>query len=61
MRTIIGSGRDCSLIILFHVNASETGLFQGNLFWVGEYDALTFILEEKLIQYYYNTIFKQPI
>ena len=51
MRTIIGSGRDCSLIILFHVYASETGLFQGNLFWVGEYDALTFILEEKLIQY----------
>ena len=34
-------------------------LFQGNLFWVGEYDGLTFILEEKLIQY--NTIFKQPI
>ena len=38
MRTIIGSsGRDCILIILFQIYGSKAGLFEGNLFWVGQY------------------------
>ena len=50
-RTIIGSsGRDCVLIILFQLYGSKAGLFEGNLFWVGQYEPLTFILEEELIQ-----------
>ena len=41
MRTIIGSsGRDCVFIIFFNFNGSKDGLFQGNLFWVGQYDPL---------------------
>ena len=37
MRTIIGSsGRDCVLIILFQLYGSKAGLFEGNLFWVGQ-------------------------
>ena len=54
MRTIIGSsGRDCVLITLFQLYASKAGLFEGNLFWVGQYDhpPPTVILEEGLIQY----------
>ena len=40
MRTIIGSpGRDCVLIILFQLYGSKAGHFQGNLFWVGQYDS----------------------
>ena len=38
MRTITGSsGRDCILIILFQIYGSKAGLFEGNLFWVGQY------------------------
>ena len=53
MRTIIGSsGRDYVLIILFQLHGSKGGLFESNLFWVGQYDPpSTFILEEELIQY----------
>ena len=32
------SRRDCVLIILFHIYGSEAGIFEGNLFWVGQYD-----------------------
>ena len=39
MHTIIGSsGRDCVLVIVFQLDASKAGLFEGNLFWVGQYD-----------------------
>ena len=42
MRTIISSfRRDCVLIVLlsyFSFNGSKVGLFEGNLFWVGQYD-----------------------
>ena len=39
MRTIIGSsGRNCVLIILFQLYGSKAGLFEGNLFWVGQHD-----------------------
>ena len=42
MRTIITSfRRDCVLIVLlsyFSFNGSKVGLFEGNLFWVGQYD-----------------------
>ena len=53
MRTIIGpSGRSCVFIILFQLYGSRTWTFEGNLFWVGQYDPLsTFVLEEELIQY----------
>ena len=53
MRTIIGSsGMDYVLIILFQLHGSKGGLFESNLFWVGQYDPpSTFILEEELIQY----------
>ena len=52
MRAIIDpSGSDCVLIILFQLYGSKTGLFEGDLFWVGQYDPPTFILEERLIQY----------
>ena len=51
MRIILGSsGSDCVLVILFELYGFQVGLFQGNLFWLGQYD-LTLILEEKLIQY----------
>ena len=42
--TIIGSsgtynsGQDCALITLFRLYDSKAGLFEGNLFWVGQYD-----------------------
>ena len=32
------------------------GLFEGYLFWVGQHDSQTFILEEKLTQWLYNLI-----
>ena len=36
--TIIGSsGRGCVLIILFQLYGSKAGLFEGNLFLVGQY------------------------
>ena len=50
MHTTIGSfRRDCILVIFFQLYGSKAGLFEGNLFWVGQYDPLTFILEEELI------------
>ena len=37
MRTIIGSsGGDCVLVILFQLYGYKGGLFEGNLFWVGQ-------------------------
>ena len=62
MRTTIGSsGRDCVLIILFQLCDSKAWLFESDLFWVGQYDPQTFMLEE-LIQYQYNVIIlMQPI
>ena len=58
MHTIIGSSRpDCILIILFQLYGSKAGLFEGDLFWVGQYDpSQTFILEDELIQYRCNLI-----
>ena len=53
MCTIIGSsGWEFVLIILFQLYGSKAGLFDSDLFWVGQYDSPppTFILE-KLIQY----------
>ena len=39
MRTIIGSsGRDCVFIILFQLYGPKAGLFESDLFWVGQYD-----------------------
>ena len=39
MRTIIGSfGRACVLVILFQLNSSKAGLFEGHLLWVGQFD-----------------------
>ena len=39
MHTIIGSsGRDCILIILFQLYGSKAGFFEGDLFWVDQYD-----------------------
>ena len=36
--TIIGSsGRNCGLIILFQIYGSKAGLFESNLFRVGQY------------------------
>ena len=53
MCTITGSsGRDCVLFILFHLYSSKAGFFEGNLFWVGQYDPPNFVLEEELIQCY---------
>ena len=53
MWSIIGSsGWEFVLIILFQLYGSKAGLFENDLFWVGQYDSPppTFILE-KLIQY----------
>ena len=42
MRTIIGSsGRDCVWIILFQIYGCKAGLFESNLYWVGQYDLPT--------------------
>ena len=39
MRTILGSpARDHILIVLFQLYGSKAGLFESNLFWVGQYD-----------------------
>ena len=52
MHTIIGSSeRDFVLIILFQLYGFKTGLYENNLFWVGQYDLPPFILEEVLPQY----------
>ena len=57
MRTVIVSfGWDCVLIILFQL-CDRAGLFESNLFWVGQCDLCSiFILEEELLQYWYNLI-----
>ena len=44
------SGRDSSNYLI-STYGSKAGLFEGNLFWIGWCDTLTFILEEELIQY----------
>ena len=55
MHTIIGfSGRGCVLIIIFQLCGSKAGIFEGNLFWVGQCDpqpSYWIILEEELIHY----------
>ena len=55
MRTIIGfSGRGCVLIIIFQLCGSKAGIFEDNLFWVGQCDpqpSYWIILEEELIHY----------
>ena len=57
MHTIIGSSeRDFVLIILFQIYGFKTGLYENNLFWVGQYDLPPFILEEVLTQYWHNLI-----
>ena len=39
MNTIVGSSRrDCVIVILFQLYGSKAGLFEGDLFWVGQYD-----------------------
>ena len=39
MRAVIGPcGRDCVLIYLFQLDDPKVRLFEGNLFWVGEYN-----------------------
>ena len=39
MCTIIGSyGRDCALIILFQLYGPNVWLFEGNFFWVQQYN-----------------------
>ena len=55
MRSYSSSGtyncaQDCALIILFQLYDFKAGLFEGNLFWVGQYDSPTFVLEEELVQ-----------
>ena len=43
--TIIGSSgtynsaQDCALLTLFRLYDSKAGLFEGNLFWVRQYDS----------------------
>ena len=50
MRTIIGfSGRGSVSIDIFQLYSYKAGRFEGLLFWVGQCDPSTFILEEKLI------------
>ena len=52
MGTIIGSGRDCVLIILFQLYGCKVGLFQGDLFWGGGVSMTpNFHIGTKLIQY----------
>ena len=51
MHIIIGpSGSNCVLIILFQLYDSTAELFEGDLFWVPQYDPPTLILEGELIQ-----------
>ena len=55
LRTIIrSSGKDCVLMILFLLYGSTAGLFDSNLFRVGQCTPQNFILEEQLIQYLDN-------
>ena len=55
MRTIIGySRRNCILITLFQLYSSRAGVFEGDLFWVGQYEPQTLTLEEELTQYKHN-------
>ena len=55
MHIIIGpSGSNCVLIILFQLYDSTAELFEGDLFWVPQYDPPTLILEGELIQWKYN-------
>ena len=35
------SGRDCVLFILFQIYGSRAGLFEGDLFWVGQYGSVS--------------------
>ena len=52
MCTIVGSsGMNCILIISFQLCGTKAGLFEGNLFWLGQFQPSTFILKEELIQY----------
>ena len=37
--------------IFLQLYVCKAGLFKGNLFWLGQYDPTTFILEEELIHY----------
>ena len=37
--------------IFLQLYVCKAGHFKGNLFWLGQYDPTTFILEEELIQY----------
>ena len=47
-RTIIGlPGRDCVLITLFQLYGSKAGNFEGNLFWVGQYDSPNYHIGRK--------------
>ena len=51
MYTIIGSsGRDCVLIILFQLYGTKAGFFEGNLFWVGQYDPHNLHIGRRTIQ-----------
>ena len=50
-KNIDSSGRNCVLVALFQFYCSKAGLFKGNLFWMGQYDPPTLILEEDLTQY----------
>ena len=48
MNAIIGSsGRHSVLIVLFQLSGSKAGLFEGNLFWVGQYDTPTTTFQVK--------------
>ena len=39
LRTIIGSsGKGCVSVILFKLNGTKDGLFEDNLFWVGQHN-----------------------
>ena len=49
IHTIIGSpGRDCILIILYQLYGSKSGLFEGNLFWVGQYYSPSLYIERRI-------------
>ena len=51
MYTVIGSSeRDCVLIILFQLYGSKGEHFEGNLFWVGQYDPSNLHIEGRTNQ-----------
>ena len=58
MHIIIGSPKKgCVLNIVYPCYDSKAGLFEFDLFWMGQsYDPPTFILEETPIQHQYNLI-----